>query len=201
MSYRPIPLRRFRRPGTGRLPGGRFGALTGIFDHWSPQSERGGPDNPNHIYLWVKVADGQFQGSYEAAVNVLSNTDPNAAIADLQYAIANDPGGNLPVQGFQQNELAYGDLGLTQADFTTVDTGVLRDFIISNATTCSLMTVYGHTYPDGTGLHDVHLNSGNPPGTFQNVDHEDGALVFYFDAAHGGPEARWLFLKFQTQTL
>ena len=201
MSHRPIPLRRFRRPGTGRLPGGRFGALTGTFDHWSPQSERGGPDNPDHIYLWVKVADGQFKGSYEAAVNVLSMADPNPVVPDLQYAIAHDPGDNLPAQGFQQNELAYSDLDLIQADFKTVETSVLRDFIITNATNCSLITVYGHTYSDGTGLHDVHLNSGNPPGTFPNFDHEDGALVFYFDATHGGPEARWLFLKFGNQSL
>lgn len=185
MSRQPIPLSRFRRPQTNLLPANSFGELTGVFDHWSPKSELG-KVNPNHVFLWIKTTDG----AYEAAVNVMSERASGTA-AELQYSIANEPSQVVPPQGFAAAQLSYRDLGLTQADFTMVETGVLRDYIISNASTCQMMGVFGHTYSDGTGIHDVHLQAPQ----------QDGALVFRFDADHGGPEARWVFLKFQNQTL
>lgn len=53
------------------------------------------------------------------------------------------------------------------------------------------ISVYGMTYTEGTGIHDVHMNTGG----------KDGALIFYFDEQHGGPKARWVFLKFANQLL
>ena len=50
----------------------------------------------------------------------------------------------------------------------------------------------------GRGIHDVHMNQGNPPGRFarDNGVHQDGGLIFHY------PDQRqWaaIFLKFQTQ--
>src|SRR5262249_31408565 len=54
-----------------------------------------------------------------------------------------------------------------------------------------------HFHPD-QGIHDVHMNQGNPAGTFKkdNGVYNDGALVFHYPA-----EDRWVavFLAFQSQ--
>lgn len=50
----------------------------------------------------------------------------------------------------------------------------------------------------GRGIHDIHMNQGNPPGRFasQNGEWQDGGLIFEFPR-----QAEWVavFLKFQTQ--
>lgn len=53
-------------------------------------------------------------------------------------------------------------------------------------------------FKPGRGIHDIHMNQGNPPGRFaaDNGPYQDGALVFEFPG-----EGQWVaaFLKFQTQ--
>ncbi|WP_347267315.1 DUF2278 family protein [Paracoccus sp. (in: a-proteobacteria)] len=50
----------------------------------------------------------------------------------------------------------------------------------------------------GRGIHDIHMNQGNPPGKFakDNGPYQDGGLIFQFPA-----QRQWVgvFLKFQTQ--
>ncbi|KMO12415.1 DUF2278 family protein [Methylobacterium indicum] len=50
----------------------------------------------------------------------------------------------------------------------------------------------------GRGIHDIHMNQGNPPGRFagDNGPYQDGGLIFWFPR-----EEQWVsvFLKFQTQ--
>ncbi|MFT3924560.1 MAG: DUF2278 family protein [Myxococcales bacterium] len=51
----------------------------------------------------------------------------------------------------------------------------------------------------GNGIHDIHMNQGNPSGQFagDNGVFQDGGLLFYFPSAK-----QWVavFLKFQTQS-
>jgi uncharacterized protein YukJ len=51
----------------------------------------------------------------------------------------------------------------------------------------------------GNGIHDIHMNQGNPPGEYEkdNSVYSDGGLLIYLAA-----EQRWvaIFLKFQTQS-
>ena len=53
-------------------------------------------------------------------------------------------------------------------------------------------------FKPGRGIHDIHMNQGNPPGKFasDNGKFQDGALIFEFPN-----ENQWvaIFLKFQTQ--
>lgn len=53
-------------------------------------------------------------------------------------------------------------------------------------------------FKPGAGIHDIHMNQGNPPGPFakDNGVYQDGGLIFHFPS-----ENRWVavFLKFQTQ--
>ena len=66
-----------------------------------------------------------------------------------------------------------------------------------------LIYAFGSYFDDpdsGQGIHDIHMNQGNPPGRFakDNGSWQDGAI---FVELPGGP-ARWtaLFIAFQTQS-
>lgn len=56
---------------------------------------------------------------------------------------------------------------------------------------------YFHFLP-GRGIHDIHMNQGNPPGKYErdNGPWQDGGLFFHFPA-----QDQWvaLFMKFQSQ--
>ena len=58
---------------------------------------------------------------------------------------------------------------------------------------------FGSQYTDGTGIHDIHMNQGNPPGTFEkdNGTWQDGMLVFELPAS-----GTWaaIFIAFQTES-
>lgn len=57
---------------------------------------------------------------------------------------------------------------------------------------------YFHFLP-GRGIHDIHMNQGNPPGKYQNDNGpwQDGGLLFHFP-----DQNQWVavFMKFQTQS-
>lgn len=54
-------------------------------------------------------------------------------------------------------------------------------------------------FKPGRGIHDIHMNQGNPPGKYaaDNGPYQDGALIFEFPKQN-----QWVavFLKFQMQT-
>lgn len=58
---------------------------------------------------------------------------------------------------------------------------------------------FGSQYTDGTGIHDIHMNQGNPPGSFakDNGIWQDGCLIFEFPASK-----TWaaIFIAFQTES-
>ena len=99
--------------------------------------------------------------------------------------------------------MSYAALGLKDADFAPVQQGDLQTLVTHYAETCILMAAYGTTYSEGTGLHDIHLNTGEPPGRgHANRTGQDGALVFYFSGVGGTAlSAHWIFVKFGTQSV
>lgn len=136
-------------------------------------------------------------GKFEAAVNVESSQMVGNASPDkleLRYHLLDQTVEETewPAEGFTTSAaLSYAKLGLHDSDFQIVTSGALRTLVATDALQAQRIAVYGMTYSDGTGIHDVHMNTG---------DH-DGAMIFYYDAAHGGPKARWVFLKFANQPL
>lgn len=58
---------------------------------------------------------------------------------------------------------------------------------------------FGSQYTDGTGIHDIHMNQGNPPGEYEkdNGIWQDGLLLFELPAS-----ATWaaIFIAFQTES-
>lgn len=200
MSHRDhshvVPLR--RRSLSGRIPGNQFGALVGSFDHATLSPHDGTRPDDNHVYLWLSVATGEYAGRYEAAVNIHS-TDGS----DLQFAETeeNVPAADLPSIGFAPAKLSYAALGLAQADFRQQTEEELHVALLNLAQNAERIAVYGHTYGGGDGLHDVHMNSGEPPSSgHPNPSNQDGALIFYRKDGDGAI-AHWLFLKFASQSL
>jgi len=58
---------------------------------------------------------------------------------------------------------------------------------------------FGSQYSDGTGIHDIHMNQGNPKGNFEkdNGTWQDGLLVFELPASN-----TWaaIFIAFQDES-
>ena len=182
------------------LPPSQFGELVGPFDHFTLVAEgKTRPDN-NHVYLWIRVPSGATLGVYECAFNIHSTDQSNVLFTTWEEDLT---GKALPPPGFTPTPLSYAALGLKDADFKPIQQGDLQTLVTGYAQTCALMAAYGHTYSDGTGLHDIHLNSGEAPGSgHPNQTGQDGALVFYFTpAAPAPPVARWVFIRFDTQHL
>lgn len=173
--------------------GAAFGALVGKYDHWTLSAHDGTHENPNHVYVWLRV-EGQTTAKYEAAFNVLSNRAAGEA-AELQAAVVEESvaKSDWPAQGFSANaHLSFDKLALKQSDFRTTSESELRDLIESYSSNSQLMKILGVPYPSGDGIHDIHMNVGHQD--------QDGAAVFYSEEADG-PVARWLFLKFSNEVL
>ncbi len=190
----------FKRRASGALPPTQFGELVGTFDHATLVPEGATRPDDNHVYLWVRVPDGPFAGLYECAFNIHSTDQTNVSFTDWPEDFTGKP---LPAAGFAQPSLSYAALGLKDADFAPVQQGDLQTLVTHYAETCTLMAAYGTTYSEGTGLHDIHLNAGEQPGSSHaNRTGQDGALVFYFGGTGGAaPSAHWIFIKFSTQSL
>lgn len=190
----------FTRRTSGALPPTRFGELVGTFDHATLVPEGAARPDDNHVYLWVRVSDGQYAGLYECAFNIHSTDQTDVLFTDWPEDLS---GKTLPPAGFTEATLSYAALGLKDADFAPVQQGDLQTLVTHYAETCTRMAAYGTTYSEGTGLHDIHLNAGEMPGsTHADRTGQDGALVFYFSGMGGAvPSAHWIFVKFSTQSL
>lgn len=203
---RPVPPRRPQirqdRRRRGHLPGGRFGCLIGHFYRATLVPEGHARPDDNHLYLWLRVPEGPFAGHYECAISVRSNDHSGILFTDLEEELNGD---SLPEPGFLREPFSYAGLALTDRDFRHAWEGALQSLILHYAETSARVAVFGETYDRGTGMHDVHMNSGEPHGSpHADRENQDGALAFYFDSRAQGspyPYVRWLLLKFAAQSL
>lgn len=185
---------------TGHLPKNLFGGLTGNLDHLTLVPKSGTHPDDNHVYVWLSVPSGTLSGKYECAFNTESNTGGPAS----QYLVKEEAISltEVPPLGFTSATVSFKGLGLKQADFNQIQNGALRTAVYSWAASATLITAYGITYAGGDGLHDIHMNSGEQPGSnHPNLVNEDGALVFYYKPKGLKPFRRWVFIKFTSQTL
>jgi hypothetical protein len=181
-------------PLTASLPHDVYGALVGTID--GPL----GAGNANHVLIPIRVATGPYTGRYQLAFNTES-TDQS----QVQYCIHDEAISltDVPGVGFTDDaSVSYAALGLEQKDFTTVANGKLRTIVHDSAQDSDLIAAYGFTYSDGTGLHDLHFNNGEPRGSgHANHPNQDGALALFELNRAGRNTRRWVFIKFQTQSL
>jgi hypothetical protein len=186
------------RKGPGLLPHTKFVGLTGEFAGLSALSSATGKPDERHVFVWVRVATGPFQGVYESAIDVHSNRPDGDAPdpEEVKYYLADEatPEGEWPPVGVNEKaEVSYQGLGLKESQFVLAELSDLHTLLAGYAQKCDRMTVFGVTYSDGTGIHDAHMDDQNR--------NEDGAVVFYFSSTNDGPVARWVFLKFQQPKL
>ena len=196
----------------GKLPSHAFGRLVARFQFASHVPLAGGHDTGRHIYLALRVPDGPVAGLYEAAVNIRSDEGTEVTFAER---LENLDAAGMPQPGFQAGvKLAYGTgpaddnvdyLGLSDGEFQGIKNDELYDKISKLTEGCNKVAVYGVTYsPVGSGIHDVHMNSGTDPAdghARDDRDREDGAIAFYFDLGNGKAFAHWVFVKFTSQTV
>ena len=202
--FAPSPRRRTSADARESLTGNRFGRLTGTFDWLSAASRyRRAPDD-NHVYLWVRLQTGF---AYECAVN----TAPRIGASPLLSHMIEDECApeDLPSEGFFFDEpCSYELLGLCDADFIASTREDLSGKLAGLAITSARLSIFGVTYANGEGMHDIHLNSHEPlDGAHRDrVDEagratQDGCIVFYSAAPSGRFLRRHFFLKFASQRL
>jgi Uncharacterized conserved protein (DUF2278) len=73
------------------------------------------------------------------------------------------------------------------------------DILESNLASSRRVFAFGAPYRQGLGMHDIHMNQGDPPGPFQALDGiwQDGGTII--ERANGSLVA--FLVKFETQTL
>lgn len=184
-----------------------------------PQS--GGLSPDSHPHYLINVDAGGT--TYQVAVNIESTdgsqvlyfinnnfTPPDAGALDAlavgmtQLTIQGNPAvdyvrsmaNGQPIVALSQMQL----LPLPgQSTSSNLQNAVIQ--FLNQATADDNGTIYafGSQYTDGTGIHDIHMNQGNPPGEFEkdNGTWQDGLLVFELPAS-----GTWaaIFIAFQTES-
>ena len=192
------------------LPPTQFGLLVGKFLRPATGSRYRNQPDDNHLYLWLGTHSASDRHAYECAVTLSSTIGPTLLNGILQCRRDEllAPG-DLPSFGFHGVvSCSYASLGLRDSDFIAVAPEVLVASLLELSRESVMIGAYGVTYQNGEGLHDIHLNSHEPPGSLHRdrLDRhgsptQDGALVFFVPGENGSMLARWLFLKFRTQLL
>ena len=199
MSHHHVtPFTQSSVKATAKLPHGKFGVLTGTYTQSSPFSRRE-DSNPNHIFLTIRVPDGEFAGEYECAFDTQGRGEGESSVLVVEQAAD-----TAPESGFTTDaSLSYSGLKLDPASFKPVTKMDLGSMIADWADRSSAVVVYGVTYDTGDGIHDVHMNSGESAGSgHANHPNQDGAILFYYAAADGAQATqKWVFTKFPGQQL
>jgi len=156
----------------------KHGRLDGYLAYVLPQ---GGAASCNgddsHVHLQVRMK-GDI---YDVAVDIGTFTgDSNLYEADMPL-----PEGAWS-EGWHNVGLSYTQLGLHSSQFTPEDPTTLGQKIQSELANANHISIFGDSYPQGNGCHDVHYENGT----------EDGALVI--DPL--SPSAHIMFFRFSTQS-
>jgi hypothetical protein len=184
-----------------------YGVIVGAVHDYDLEN----PDNGKWPHYHVHVsAGGQIMDS---AINLKSLVDVQIEyrsrtfdLYDARFSSITSLADGLHV--LPQNSMS-GALDYVRHDGLTGTTGwTLQngDNLIStlNALLAGVQRIYifGATYSQGIGVHDVHMNQGDPDGSpFQPLDGiwQDGGLLFQYGGLQPGLAS--LQIKFETQTL
>jgi len=169
------------------------------------------PDTGQWPHYHVRLsANGQVMDS---AINLKSLTDVQIEYRRRQFSIQEPLFTSIVALGDGLHQLAQtsssGALdyvrhgGITGTTGWTLQNG---DNLIGalNALLSSVerLYIFGATYSTGVGVHDVHMNQGDPNGSsFQHLDGiwQDGGALFQYGGAQ--PRLEILQIKFETQSL
>ena len=120
----------------------------------------------------------------------LANTNSDLR---LDYVLEKNPDGTPMVDQSKLQDLDIADNRLHNAVSDLLNQAL--------ADPNGVIYAFGSYYDDdGVGIHDIHMNQGNPPGPFEqdNGSWQDGAIIIELPSQ----ASRWtaLFIVFQTQT-
>lgn len=156
------------------------GALEGQLVALVPPGTGGGcPADADHLHLQVAVGAKR----YDVAVTIFDSPS-GAPLALLTRDLAAGPGVPLGWSGTARFDFVA-DLGVHSGEFTPLAKAALLARLDSELATASAVRIYGRSYTDGTGLHNVHRNGGG----------HDGAIV-----VHEGSSEHVVALRFATDT-
>jgi uncharacterized protein YukJ len=184
-----------------------------------PGSVRGPEGRPPHYVIPVNAAGT----SYQIAINIESDDDsqvlytiqtdfnpPNAALLAAMaqgmnpLSMKGDPAIDYIRSEFEGKPI------LTLAEMKLLplpaqeNSGDLNNAVVEllNQATSDpdgLIYAFGGQYTDGTGIHETHMNQGNPSGDHddENGIWQDGAILFYLAGS-----GKWtgIFVAFQGQS-
>ncbi|MGN6428788.1 MAG: DUF2278 family protein [Leifsonia sp.] len=181
-----------------------YGVLSGPVERADLLSPSGG--QWPHYHVWVRTP----LGTYDSAINLKSLTDirieyRTRVLERVTFAgLLGQPDGWHPLaQTPTSGALDY--VRLPAARGTTgwrLQTGQnLIDAMRTLLNGCTRIHIFGAAYSTGLGVHDVHMNQGDPPDSeFAPLDAiwQDGGLIVETGTAN---PATLLQIKFETQSL
>lgn len=169
------------------------------------------PDTGQWPHYHVRVsANGQVMDS---AINLKSLTAVKIEYRRRQFSIIDPVFANIVALGDGLHQLAQTSMsgaldyvrhaGITGASDWTLQNGTnLIDELNALLGGVSRLYIFGATYSTGIGVHDVHMNQGDPNGSsFQHLDGiwQDGGVLFQYGGMQ--PRLEILQIKFETQSL
>ena len=175
---------------------------------------------PPHYLIPVTASDQQFQvavniesdvGDSQVLYNIQTSfTPPNASLLTAfspgitEITTQGDPAidyvrsraNGQPIVTLAQMQL----LPLpSENGADNLNNAVIQLLNQATADPNGLLYAFGSQYSDGTGIHDVHMNQGNPANSFgqDNGIWQDGAILFYLPAS-----SQWMaiFIAFQSES-
>ncbi|MEZ2310489.1 DUF2278 family protein [Paraburkholderia sp. RCC_158] len=163
-----------------------------------------------HYHVRISGLSGQIMDS---AINLKSLTDIQIEYRSRQFGIQEPlfasvvelpDGQHLLAQTSWSGALDYvRHGGITGTADWILQTGDnLIDKLNALLSGVERLYIFGATYSSGIGVHDVHMNQGDPDGSsFQHLDEiwQDGGVLFQYGGSQ--PRLEVLQIKFETQSL
>lgn len=179
----PFPVRRL--PCVGRtglatdLPSDVYGALEAELVSIVPPGTKNCPSDSDHLHLQVLVGSKR----YDVALTIDSATSAPLAIH------VQTMGPTLPTPGWATDTtFDYAKmLSVPSADFKPLARDALLARLQSELSTAARLRIFGISYTDGTGTHNVHRNGRD----------RDGVMLVHRVEAGGGDRA--IALRFSDQ--
>lgn len=178
----PFPVRRL--PCVGRsglasdLPSDTYGALEAELVSIVPPGTKNCPSDSDHLHLQILVGSKR----YDVALTIDSATSAPLAIH------VQTMGPTLPSPGWATDTFDYEKmLSVPSADFKPLARDALLARLQSELSTAARVRIFGISYTDGTGTHNVHRNGRD----------RDGVLIVHRVEAGGADRA--IALRFSDQ--
>lgn len=174
----PFPVKRLpcvpRTMLARDLPAEQMGALEGELVAVVPPSEKACPSDPDHLHLQIAVGSKR----YDVAVTIDSDFGAPIAIFAQKRPVSAIPPDGWATASFDYNK----DIGTPSADYQALARDALLTRLQTELANAARVRVFGRSYMDGTGVHNVHRNGRDRDGVIliHHIDGGDRAIALRF---------------------